>query len=196
MPVPPPLKRALQSKPCSVNLWMSRASARRLTWPRRLHNLPAIHADLRSISARWSIRSARAHSGRPPNAHKEEQHEQTYDSCDDQRHSLRGYSRGAHAAGPLAARRPAPDWHAYRLRYLFLRSLHDSRRWQGDEVLHDVRRAGRWTRVDDRRGAGTERPASSLAGRLPRKACAAMRLLHTRHDDGRPGLAAKQPSSN
>src|SRR5579883_3432528 len=196
MLVPPPLKHARQSTPCSASLWTIRASARRLIWPRRLHTLPAIHADRRNISARWSIRSARARSGRPPNAHKEEQHEQTYDSCDDQWHHLRGYSRGAHAAGPLAARWPAPDGHAYRLRYLFLRSLHDSRRWQGDEVLHNVRRAGRWTRVDDRRGAGADRPTSSPAGRFPRKACAAMRLLHTRHDDGRPGLAAKQPSSN
>ena len=61
------------------------------------------------------------------------------------------------------------------------------------EVLHDVRRAGRRSRGDDRGGPGRcGRPASG-AGRVPGRARAPMRLLHARDDAGRRGAPGTQP---
>ena len=108
--------------------------------------------------------------------------------------SGRGAGRAAHAAHPLPARAAEPHRPAYRLRDQPLRRLHRRSRRQVGEVLHRVRRAGQRRRHPHHRRHGRcRRHAARAAGRLPRDARPAMRLLHAGHDHARLSAAAGEP---
>ena len=106
----------------------------------------------------------------------------------------RSAGRAAHAAHPLPARAAEHHRPAYRLRNQPLRRLHRRSRRQVGEVLHRVRGAGERRRHPHHRGHGQRRRhAACPAGRLPRDARAAMRLLHAGHDRARLSAAAGEP---
>jgi FAD binding domain in molybdopterin dehydrogenase len=105
-----------------------------------------------------------------------------------------GRSRTSHAADPFAARDPEPLRRAYRLRHDPLRRMHDRRRRQIGQVLHDVRRPGAGRRGSDDRGhGGAGRQAARASGRVPRDAWAAMRLLRAGYDHARAPTALGEP---
>ena len=106
----------------------------------------------------------------------------------------RSAGRAAHPAHPLPARAAEPHRAAYRLRDQPLRRLHRRSRRQVGEVLHRVHGAGEWRRHPHHRGHGERRRhAACPAGRLPRNARAAMRLLHAGDDHARLAAPAGEP---
>ena len=103
---------------------------------------------------------------------------------DRQRHRPQGAGRVAPAAGPPAARAPAPDRHPHRLRHHPLRRLHRAAGRRAGQVLHRAGRAGRRPRAS-RPSRAWSRTASCTPSRrrFMQPARPAVRLLHARHDD-------------
>src|SRR5262249_31990349 len=85
------------------------------------------------------------------------------------------------------------DRDAHRVRYHPLRGMHSARRWQTDQILYALRRAGRWARCADGRRSGAQWAITPYPGRVLAGARSAMWLLHTGDAHDRLCLLAAQP---
>ena len=101
----------------------------------------------------------------------------------------------SHAAR-LPARDRGPQGHARRLRARRVRRLHHPGRRRAGAILPDAGGAGRRAPAHHHRGPEPRpRRAERAAGCLLRDARAAVRLLHARHDPGRPRAAGAHARS-
>src|SRR3984893_1344361 len=106
-----------------------------------------------------------------------------------QRRACRCAGAAASQSGGLSARASAADWNACWLRAWGLRSLHGAREWGDRSILSHAGGADARRICRNHRGIVRQRRDRRFAGRLSQSQCVAMRLLHARNADGRPGFA-------
>ena len=206
---PAPSASPMSATPrCSPRMRRRSWSARRSTTPPSAKAVAAAEAitspaadahgpaEYRTKMAGVMLRRALARAKSRASGLREEDDGQDPGIDEGERQAGRRAGRAAHAPHPLPPRGSQPHRPAYRLRDQPLRRLHGRHRRQVGEVLHAVRRPGRRWRGHHHRGhRQSRRHAARAAGRLPRDARAAMRLLHAGHDHPRLPAARRRTRS-
>lgn len=122
--------------------------------------------------------------------------------CHGRRSGLHRRRRTPTPSRPLSEGTTRQGGHCGGVRHQQLRCMHRPAGRQERQILLGARRAGRRQGCHDGRGAREGRRVAPRPGSVPRDACLAVRLLHSRHDHGdrrsverepRPGRRAGSP---